>query len=279
MNVCRIFSVGWTKAVHLPRELRKMLAERGVQVAIASALLVACILSTGMGVIGLILGAVSGLAFGIPLIPFTFGVSLPICSSIGAVIGFFMGVFLGWIMGLIIGGVLGHLGYAKRNAIRSAAGCLVATCRAWLTYEFGCAQKAHKDEDHDVQGPLDAQTCSKEDRRHEEADDGLSVVRGCIEEMTTTQAFAAVRMIIFAVLIRIENQRRSACWRLASKITDRGNACSKEHRLDGGGSADLEQEIDRCRIDSWEKVDLSRHTASGTFELAMQSYLQSCHVE
>jgi len=283
MNARTISSSCWKKAIHLLRELKKILAERRVQVAIASALLVACILSTGLGVFGLILGAVTGLALGIPLIPFTFGFSLPICSSMGAVIGFFIGAFLGWFMGLVIGGFLGHFGYANRDAIKSAAGCLVTTIHVWLTYEFGCAQAANMEEDHEVKGPLDAQTCSKEGLQHEEPDDGLRAIRACVENMTTSQAFSAAKMIVCASLIRIEKQRRSVCWKLACDIADKGTACSKKNGLEEGDCRLLDQDKDRHLSDFREKHNLSRHTSPGTFEVAMESVamesIESSHVE
>lgn len=123
------------KAAHIIGEMRRLLAERSVQVTIATALLVACCLSIGLGLFGLILGTVNGLLIGIPLMIFTFGLSLPVCTVIGAAIGCAIGVCLGWSVGLFLGGLLGHFGYAKREAIRSAATCLVAKCRAWLTQE------------------------------------------------------------------------------------------------------------------------------------------------
>merc|ERR1712087_388300 len=68
-----------------------------------------------MGVAG---GAV-GAAVGVPAALFTFGLSIPVCATVGAVVGGGTGATVCGTTGLVGGGAAGYLGHAHREEIKN----------------------------------------------------------------------------------------------------------------------------------------------------------------
>merc|ERR1712039_909640 len=71
------------------------------------------------GATGLVAGGAVGAAVGVPAALFTFGLSIPFCSTVGAVIGGGTGATVCGTTGLVGGGTAGYLGYAHREEIKT----------------------------------------------------------------------------------------------------------------------------------------------------------------
>merc|ERR1712217_811533 len=85
----------------------------------ASAVGGAATLGTAGGVTGLVAGGTVGAAVGVPAALFTFGLSIPVCATVGAVVGGGTGATVCGTTGLVGGGTAGYLGYAHKEEIKS----------------------------------------------------------------------------------------------------------------------------------------------------------------
>merc|ERR1712241_767000 len=70
-------------------------------------------------------GGVVGAAIGVPAALFTFGLSIPVCATVGAAIGGGTGATVGGTTGFVGGGAVGHYGYKNREGIKDAAATVV----------------------------------------------------------------------------------------------------------------------------------------------------------
>merc|ERR1712228_943535 len=59
-----------------------------------------------------------GAAVGVPAALFTLGLSIPLCSTVGAVVGGGTGATVCGTTGLVSGGAAGYLGYAHKEEIK-----------------------------------------------------------------------------------------------------------------------------------------------------------------
>merc|ERR1712060_903287 len=96
----------------------RLAADRHVQVTTASAVGGAATLGTAGGVTGLVAGGAVGAAVGVPAALFTFGLSIPVCATVGAVVGGGTGATVCGTTGLVGGGAAGYLGYAHKEEIK-----------------------------------------------------------------------------------------------------------------------------------------------------------------
>merc|ERR1712125_120504 len=100
------------KAETLRTQAMKVAADPQAQVTGASAIVGAGTLGAVGGGVGLVGGGAIGAAVGVPAALFTFGLSIPVCATVGAVVGGGTGVTVGGTTGLVGGGAAGYLGYA-----------------------------------------------------------------------------------------------------------------------------------------------------------------------
>merc|ERR1712061_321860 len=70
------------------------------------------------------MGAV-GAAVGVPAALFTFGLSIPVCATVGAVVGGGTGATVGGTTGLVTGGAAGYHAYAHKDGIMDAAASVI----------------------------------------------------------------------------------------------------------------------------------------------------------
>merc|ERR1711862_960222 len=73
------------------------------------------------GVVGGVAGASTGAALGLPLAPFTFGMSIPGGTLVGAITGIFAGSAVGGSVGAISGSMIGYGAHKHKDAIGCAA--------------------------------------------------------------------------------------------------------------------------------------------------------------
>merc|ERR1712051_712405 len=83
-----------------------------------------------MGVAG---GAV-GAAVGVPAALFTFGLSIPACATVGAVVGGGTGATLCGATGLVGGGTVGYLGYAHKEEIKNGTTSVINKVAEYRDY-------------------------------------------------------------------------------------------------------------------------------------------------
>merc|ERR1711933_88490 len=96
-----------------------------VQVMAAGATGGAAALGTVGGATGAVGGGVVGAAVGVPAALFTFGLSIPICATVGAAIGGGTGATVGGTTGFVSGGAVGHYGYKNREGIKNVTAVVV----------------------------------------------------------------------------------------------------------------------------------------------------------
>merc|ERR1712061_876859 len=77
------------------------------------------------GGVGLVGGGTIGAAVGVPAALFTFGMSIPVCATVGAVVGGGTGATVGGTTGLVTGGAAGYHGYAHKEGIMDAAASVI----------------------------------------------------------------------------------------------------------------------------------------------------------
>merc|ERR1712060_644828 len=99
----------------------RLAADRHAQVTTASAVGGAATMGTAGGATGLVAGGAVGAAVGVPAALFTFGLSIPVCATVGAVVGGGTGATVGGTTGLVGGGTAGYLGYAHKDEIKDGA--------------------------------------------------------------------------------------------------------------------------------------------------------------
>merc|ERR1712190_98137 len=95
----------------------KLAVDPHAQVTAASAMVGAGTLGAVGGVSGLVGGGAVGAAVGVPAAIFTFGLSIPVCATVGAVVGGGTGATVGGTTGLVTGGAAGYHGYANKEGI------------------------------------------------------------------------------------------------------------------------------------------------------------------
>merc|ERR1711915_474228 len=86
-----------------------------------------------MGVTGLVAGGAIGAAVGVPAALFTFGLSIPVCATVGAVVGGGTGVTVGGTTGLVTGGTVGYQAYAHKEGIKDGAANLINKGKATMS--------------------------------------------------------------------------------------------------------------------------------------------------
>merc|ERR1711870_215573 len=108
----------------------KWAADPQVQVTGASAIVGAGTLGAVGGGAGLVGGGAIGAAVGVPAALFTFGMSVPLCATVGAVVGGSTGVTVGGTTGLVTGGAAGYNAYAHKEGIIDGAANVINTGKA-----------------------------------------------------------------------------------------------------------------------------------------------------
>merc|ERR1712050_219252 len=103
----------------LRTQAMKLAANTQAQVTAASAICGAGTLGAVGGGTGLVAGGVIGAGVGLPAALFTFGLSIPFCSTVGAVVGGGTGATVCGATGLVGGGTAGYLGYAHKEEIKN----------------------------------------------------------------------------------------------------------------------------------------------------------------
>merc|ERR1712232_297164 len=89
---------------------------------------------TVSGATGAVGGGVVGAAVGVPAALFTFGLSIPVCATIGAAIGGGTGATVGGTTGFVSGGAMGHYGYKNREGIKDVTTSVVNKVDECKTY-------------------------------------------------------------------------------------------------------------------------------------------------
>merc|ERR1712050_544193 len=97
------------KAETLRPQVMRLAANPHAQVTTASAIVGAGTLGAVGGGAGLVGGGAVGAAVGVPAALFTFGMSIPLCATVGAVVGGGTGATVGGTTGLVTGGVAGTM--------------------------------------------------------------------------------------------------------------------------------------------------------------------------
>merc|ERR1719296_118913 len=118
------------------RRTKEAAADRGVQVAAASAVGGGVVIGAGGAATGFVAGGALGAAIGILPALFTFGLSIPLGAALGAGCGVAVGGAVGSTTGFTGAGAIGYGAYTKRAEIRR----LIATMRARLTAGTGEAK-------------------------------------------------------------------------------------------------------------------------------------------
>merc|ERR1719296_29528 len=111
------------------RRTKEAAADRGVQVAAASAVGGGVVVGAGGAATGFVAGGALGAAVGILPALFTFGLSIPLGAALGAGCGVAVGGAVGGTTGFAGAGAIGYGAYTKRAEIRG----LIATMRTRLT--------------------------------------------------------------------------------------------------------------------------------------------------
>merc|ERR1712190_191058 len=106
------------RAESLREQAMRLAVDRHVQVTTASAVGGAVTFGTAGGATGLVAGGAVGAVVGVPAALFTFGLSIPLCSTVGAVVGGGTGATVCGTTGLVGGGAVGYLGYAHKEEIK-----------------------------------------------------------------------------------------------------------------------------------------------------------------
>merc|ERR1712203_934212 len=118
------------KAETLRTNAMKLATNPQAQVTAASAIVGAGTFGAVGGGVGLVGGGALGAAVGVPAALFTFGMSIPVCATVGAVVGGSTGATVGGTTGLVTGGAVGYHGYAHKEGIMDGAANAINTGKA-----------------------------------------------------------------------------------------------------------------------------------------------------
>merc|ERR1712110_231774 len=111
----------------------KLAANTQAQVTAASAICGAGALGAVGGGTGVMAGGAIGAAVGLPAALFTFGLSIPFCGTVGAVVGGGTGATVCGTTGLVTGGAAGYQAYAHREAIKDGAAAAINKGKATVS--------------------------------------------------------------------------------------------------------------------------------------------------
>jgi len=122
------------KASEFGHGVREVVADPKMQVTAASAAGGAVTCGAGGGAIGLAAGGAIGGAFGVIPAFLTFGLSIPVCATVGSGAGLCTGAALGSAAGLVGGGAAGYSACLLAGDFRAAAGGVLSAASRSAEY-------------------------------------------------------------------------------------------------------------------------------------------------
>jgi len=108
-------------AVSTKKRSYAVVTDKRVQVTAASAAGGAVVVGTAGGAVGTVAGAGTGALIGLPAAIFTFGLSIPICATIGGGMGCVAGATSGGAVGGVTGGAAGYNAHKYQHEIAGGA--------------------------------------------------------------------------------------------------------------------------------------------------------------
>lgn len=108
-------------AVSTKKRSYAVVTDKRVQVTAASAAGGAVVVGTAGGAVGTVAGAGTGALIGLPAAIFTFGLSVPICATIGGGLGCVAGATSGGAIGGVAGGAAGYNAHKHQHEITGGA--------------------------------------------------------------------------------------------------------------------------------------------------------------
>lgn len=108
-------------AVSTKKRSYAVVTDKRVQVTAASAAGGAVVVGTAGGAVGTVAGAGTGALVGLPAAIFTFGLSIPICATIGGGMGCIAGASSGGAVGGVAGGAAGYNAHKYQDEIAGGA--------------------------------------------------------------------------------------------------------------------------------------------------------------
>jgi len=123
-----------TFALDSKRKGHGVVTDKSFQVTTASAAVGAAGCGAAGGAFGTVAGAGAGMLIGVPAALFTFGMSIPVCATIGGGLGCATGATTGAAAGGLMSGVTGYSTHKYRKELSKGAS------DAWSTYQSGTSR-------------------------------------------------------------------------------------------------------------------------------------------
>lgn len=108
-------------AVNVKQQSYELVSDKSFQVTSAAAVAGAATCGTAGGAVGTVAGAGAGMLVGLPAAFFTFGISVPVCATLGGGLGCAAGAMTGAAAGGLAGGTSAYNSHKYRKEIASGA--------------------------------------------------------------------------------------------------------------------------------------------------------------